>query len=96
MLIEEGTVAEPWGTDPGWDQHYAKSMSFPAQALLSSLEWSGTTEGPSHNMGDRGELVSCCPTCRGINPDDDLAGAYSVTGHKPKCALAAVVRVWQT
>ena len=26
-LIEEGTVAEPWGTDPGWDQHYAKRLT---------------------------------------------------------------------
>jgi len=26
-LIEEGTVVEPVGTEPGWDRHYAKVLA---------------------------------------------------------------------
>ena len=28
MLIDEGTVVEAVGTEPGWDTHYAREMSF--------------------------------------------------------------------
>ncbi|MGV0949225.1 MAG: hypothetical protein ACOYB3_01040 [Azonexus sp.] len=90
-LIDEGTVVESVGTDPGWDRHYANSMSFPLQALLESLEWSASKEGPSDRMGDRGVLVSACPACYGVKPDDRCAGAYSVTGHNLKCPLAAAL-----
>ena len=28
MLIDEGTVVEAVGTEPGWDTHYAREMAF--------------------------------------------------------------------
>jgi len=29
LLVDEGTVAEPFSHKPGWDQHYAKTLSVP-------------------------------------------------------------------
>lgn len=95
LLIDEGTVDETWGTDPGWDQHYAKAMSFQnaARTILAGLEWSGTREGPSDRMGYPGVSVACCPECLGVKPTDRYAGAYnkSAIGHTPKCPLKSAL-----
>lgn len=36
-LIDEGTVAESVGTEPGWDMHYAREMSFGCQCGCDCL-----------------------------------------------------------
>lgn len=35
-LIDEGAVVESVGTNPGWDQHYAKTVRFDEQAQSQS------------------------------------------------------------
>ncbi len=62
--------------------------------VLIAVEWQGIED----YVGDGG--YHCCPTCRGIAPEDatmsdavaDVALNKSVLGHKPDCALEAALR----
>jgi len=36
-LIDEGTVAESVGSEPGWDKHYAREMTWPQVCACGCL-----------------------------------------------------------
>ena len=60
--------------------------------LLKALEWSGTTQGQGTGFmssGGDGPNISCCPNCRGIDPDDKNRGHFVSKGHghRSSCTL---------
>jgi hypothetical protein len=67
-----------------------------AQKILKSIEWSGSTRGPSTGMGlDNGEEWDCCPKCGGVKPSCLKGWNESfqhLAGHKKRCSLAKFIK----
>lgn len=58
MLIDEGTVVQPVGTEPGWDSHYAVEMKFPADVEHRTCKKCG-----QEFQVVRKRVIDICPTC---------------------------------
>jgi hypothetical protein len=64
--------------------------------LVDKLEWSGVMRGQGSGFmssGGDGPLVSACPMCGGINPQDQYKNDFNEEswGHRKRCALDAAL-----
>jgi len=58
LLIDEGTVEQAVGTEPGWDSHYAVEMKFPADEERRTC----AKCGQEFHVVRKG-IINVCPTC---------------------------------
>lgn len=64
--------------------------------MLKRLEWSGRDQGPGSGpmfSGGDGVLISACPICRGIKPDDPHRHEFApmAWGHRGSCELKKIL-----
>lgn len=65
------------------------------QNTLTRLEWSGKVARAPYSMGGpTSGYLSCCPVCRGINPESRWKGEFiaSAVGHRELCDMKYQLR----